>query len=302
MPLSKNITLEFVQSTHSVPQAVIAALHTHDGVIIYANDFKFDASNAVTTIGLNAFEGSDIGSITIPKEVTSIGASAFLDAESLDTLGFEAGSVLASIGASAFVGTGITSVNFTNTNTTLTNIYANAFSGLSLATINFGTPASTNGITVAAGAFTGATLTTLTLPVKVTLAPDSFKNSSVTTLEIGATTTAPPAAAFSRTDASGDPLPLILVNLDVTADCTGTFTPITSITTMIYTGATAISGNYSALTGLTKVTLPAGITAISGSFPSGSTTDLDFALYDGTGGGVGDYTFVNGNWVPPGGP
>ncbi|MDR2966739.1 MAG: RNase J family beta-CASP ribonuclease [Methanobacteriaceae archaeon] len=40
--LSKNITLEFVQSTHSIPQAVIAALHTHEGIIVYANDFKFD--------------------------------------------------------------------------------------------------------------------------------------------------------------------------------------------------------------------------------------------------------------------
>jgi ribonuclease J len=42
IPLSKNITLEFVQSTHSIPQAVIAALHTTEGIIVYANDFKFD--------------------------------------------------------------------------------------------------------------------------------------------------------------------------------------------------------------------------------------------------------------------
>ena len=42
MQLSKNITLEFVQSTHSIPQAIIATLHTTDGVIVYANDFKFD--------------------------------------------------------------------------------------------------------------------------------------------------------------------------------------------------------------------------------------------------------------------
>ncbi|MCL2114769.1 MAG: RNase J family beta-CASP ribonuclease [Methanobrevibacter sp.] len=40
--LSKNITLEFVQSTHSIPQAVIATLHTPEGIIVYANDFKFD--------------------------------------------------------------------------------------------------------------------------------------------------------------------------------------------------------------------------------------------------------------------
>jgi ribonuclease J len=40
--LSKNITLEFVQSTHSIPQAVIAVLHTSEGIIVYALDFKFD--------------------------------------------------------------------------------------------------------------------------------------------------------------------------------------------------------------------------------------------------------------------
>ncbi|MDR1721429.1 MAG: RNase J family beta-CASP ribonuclease [Methanobrevibacter sp.] len=40
--LSSNLTLEFVQSTHSIPQAVIAALHTPDGIVVYANDFKFD--------------------------------------------------------------------------------------------------------------------------------------------------------------------------------------------------------------------------------------------------------------------
>ena len=40
--LSKNIKLEFINSTHSTPQTVMAALHTKYGTIIYANDFKFD--------------------------------------------------------------------------------------------------------------------------------------------------------------------------------------------------------------------------------------------------------------------
>ncbi len=40
--LSKNFTLEFVQSTHCIPQAVIAVLHTSEGIIVYALDFKFD--------------------------------------------------------------------------------------------------------------------------------------------------------------------------------------------------------------------------------------------------------------------
>ncbi len=40
--LSDNLELEFINSTHSTPQTVMAALHTKYGTIIYANDFKFD--------------------------------------------------------------------------------------------------------------------------------------------------------------------------------------------------------------------------------------------------------------------
>lgn len=40
--LSPDITLEFIHTTHSLPQTVTAALHTSEGIIVYANDFKFD--------------------------------------------------------------------------------------------------------------------------------------------------------------------------------------------------------------------------------------------------------------------
>lgn len=48
MKLSKDITLEFVQSTHSIPQAVFPVLHTPEGVIVYALDFKFDNHQKVS--------------------------------------------------------------------------------------------------------------------------------------------------------------------------------------------------------------------------------------------------------------
>lgn len=38
------VTIEFIHITHSTPQTVMVALHTKYGIIIYANDFKFDAS------------------------------------------------------------------------------------------------------------------------------------------------------------------------------------------------------------------------------------------------------------------
>ena len=40
--ISDNLRLEFINVTHSVPQTVMAALHTKYGTILYANDFKFD--------------------------------------------------------------------------------------------------------------------------------------------------------------------------------------------------------------------------------------------------------------------
>jgi len=40
--ISPDITLEFVRTTHSIPQTVTPALHTSEGIIVYSNDFKFD--------------------------------------------------------------------------------------------------------------------------------------------------------------------------------------------------------------------------------------------------------------------
>ncbi|MBU0628192.1 MAG: RNase J family beta-CASP ribonuclease [Nanoarchaeota archaeon] len=40
--LSENITIEFINMTHSTPQTVMVAIHSKQGTIIYANDFKFD--------------------------------------------------------------------------------------------------------------------------------------------------------------------------------------------------------------------------------------------------------------------
>lgn len=40
--ISNNIKMEFINMTHSVPQTVMVALHTKQGTILYANDFKFD--------------------------------------------------------------------------------------------------------------------------------------------------------------------------------------------------------------------------------------------------------------------
>ena len=40
--VSRGIKVEFINTTHSTPQTVMVAVHTKEGVILYANDFKFD--------------------------------------------------------------------------------------------------------------------------------------------------------------------------------------------------------------------------------------------------------------------
>jgi ribonuclease J len=40
--ISDNVEVEFINVTHSTPQTAIAVLHTPEGKIMYANDFKFD--------------------------------------------------------------------------------------------------------------------------------------------------------------------------------------------------------------------------------------------------------------------
>ncbi len=39
---SGNVKIEFIHMTHSTPHTVMIALHTKEGIILYANDFKFD--------------------------------------------------------------------------------------------------------------------------------------------------------------------------------------------------------------------------------------------------------------------
>jgi ribonuclease J len=42
LQVSQKVTLEFIRATHSIPQTVLCALHTPEGIILYANDFKLD--------------------------------------------------------------------------------------------------------------------------------------------------------------------------------------------------------------------------------------------------------------------
>lgn len=40
--MPSGLEIEFINATHSTPQAALVAIHTPEGVVLYANDFKFD--------------------------------------------------------------------------------------------------------------------------------------------------------------------------------------------------------------------------------------------------------------------
>ncbi len=43
--VSENLAIEFVQITHSIPQASMVVVHTPEGAVVYACDYKFDHNN-----------------------------------------------------------------------------------------------------------------------------------------------------------------------------------------------------------------------------------------------------------------
>jgi len=44
---NKNYKAEFINMTHSTIQSTVIAVHTDDGVVLYANDYKFDNSSVI---------------------------------------------------------------------------------------------------------------------------------------------------------------------------------------------------------------------------------------------------------------
>ncbi|AIF68827.1 ribonuclease J [Palaeococcus pacificus DY20341] len=45
--VSENLAIEFVQITHSIPQSSIVVIHTPEGAVVYACDYKFDNNNPI---------------------------------------------------------------------------------------------------------------------------------------------------------------------------------------------------------------------------------------------------------------
>ncbi|MFC1454602.1 RNase J family beta-CASP ribonuclease [Candidatus Undinarchaeota archaeon] len=75
--LSDNLTLEFIHTTHSIPDTVFSVLHTPEGAIMYCNDFKLDNHPTVgqkpdykriREIGEEGIKAAIIESVRIERE------------------------------------------------------------------------------------------------------------------------------------------------------------------------------------------------------------------------------------------
>jgi GH24 family phage-related lysozyme (muramidase) len=125
--------------------------------------------DTMTTIGANAFEGSNIESITIPNSVTTIGRGAFSKADKLKNVTF---------------GTGVTTIE----DGAFSHRYEDRMTSITLPP---------NLKTIGAGAFSGQGFTSLTIPAGVTeIGAGAFSGNEITSITIPASVTQIGSGAF----------------------------------------------------------------------------------------------------------
>jgi len=217
------------------------------------------------TIGSSAFYESGLVTLTVPSGVSVLGYGTFWGCASLETVALPAG--LESIGQNAFIYCSkLHTVNIPNT---VTSIGSSAFSGCtSLTSLTLPTALQTIGNTT----FTGTALTALHIPAGVTSIGTSVFPASLTALTIDANNTtyySDSGVVYSKVNGVANKLiyalpsvsGTVIVPEGVTEIASSAFSRRKSLTgivlpsTLKTIGAYAFSG-----TGLTSVTVPAGVT------------------------------------------
>ncbi|WP_414151683.1 leucine-rich repeat protein [Acetobacterium carbinolicum] len=142
----------------------------------------------ITAIGSNAFMGSTIEKVMIPKSVKVIGYLAFASCYSLRSVDFATDSTLETIGINAFSDSGFNTVAIPKS---VKTIGSDAFYNCNqLQSVSF--PMDSSLETIGVRAFAGSYVWNMTLPEKVTAIPDQAfsgcRNLSSVTLPSGLTT------------------------------------------------------------------------------------------------------------------
>jgi hypothetical protein len=236
----------------------------------------------VTEIGDFAFANTQITSITIPVSVTSIGTYAFFNTSFMETVTFNAESVLAIIGPKSFFNaTALTSITIP---ASVTSIGDTAFfNNGSLASINV-EPANTNYKEVGGVLFTkdgsklltyplGKTGTSYIIPASVTVIRNSAfeynsRLQSITFEAVSNLTTIEISAFGSNTSLTSITIPATVTSIGDNA-----FENTTSLTSISIPESVTTIGSrafyYASL--LTSITIPAGVTSIGSDAFSGAS-------------------------------
>ena len=147
----------------------------------------------VTTIMAEAFNGSDLTSITLPSSVTSIGSNAFASTGALTSVTFE-GTGLTTIGSNAFYNSGLTSITLPSSVTTIGN---NAFENClnSQGALDLSNVTSIGDRAFQSSGSNG--ITSVVFSSSLTTIPENaFRNRGLTSVNIPASVTSIGAGAF----------------------------------------------------------------------------------------------------------
>ncbi len=173
-----------------------AALVIPDTVDIGGDTYAVTA--IIGEVGVGAFQGKGLTSVTIPDSVTTIGFAAFRE-NSLTTVDIP--QAVTAIGEAAFFGNDLDSVTISNNVTSIGNL---AFYDNGLSTITIGD----NVETIGNNAFALNDLTSVTIPDSViTIGINAFATNSITTLTLGNNVEVIDNSAFSNNDLTAVTIP-----------------------------------------------------------------------------------------------
>jgi len=248
-----------------------------DGVITKYNGFDTDikipatiGGKSITGIGKEAFQKTDLTSVTIPDSVTEIGESAFAQNQLTSVT---IGTGVKTIGKSAFSGNKLASVTIPNG-----VIGESAFAGNQLTSVTIG-----NGVTyIGKSAFSGNKLASVTIPNSVTeIGESAFAQNQLTSVTIGNGVTSIGKSAFSGNKFTSVTIPNSVRYIDDLAFSNNQLTSVTvasgsvderafynnpALATIVLSeGVSSIGKEAFANTKCTSVSLPSTVSSIDAS-------------------------------------
>jgi len=176
-----NPASDFTWTTTATAATITGYIGTAKDVVL-PESYRYNGVDLpVTTIGSQAFKGTPIESVVLPRSMTRVSANSFMSASSLKSVSIP--DTITSIASYAFYGTRLESLDLPDS---VTTIGTYAFSGVNIGSLKL--PEGVNNVGVYA--FYKSGITELKLPSSLkTLNIQSFGNNPLTTVTVPSTVT-----------------------------------------------------------------------------------------------------------------